>query len=67
MSLNESGIDEADTEEFCLQYIESGRLPLRRASQPEEIAEAVLFLSGRSNTYITGQTITIDGGLTATF
>jgi 3-oxoacyl-[acyl-carrier protein] reductase len=67
MSLNESGIDEADTEEFRLQYIESGRLPLRRASQPEEIAEAVLFLSGRSNTYITGQSITIDGGLTATF
>jgi 3-oxoacyl-[acyl-carrier protein] reductase len=67
MSLLENGVDEADTEEFRSQYVESGRLPLRRASQPEEIAEAVSFLSGRSNTYITGQTITIDGGLTATF
>jgi 3-oxoacyl-[acyl-carrier protein] reductase len=67
MSLDENGIDEADTEEFRQQYVETGRLPLRRASQPEEIAESVLWLSGRTNTYITGQTITIDGGLTATF
>lgn len=67
MSLDENGIDEADTEEFRKQYVETGRLPLRRASKPEEIAESVLWLSGRTNTYITGQTITIDGGLTATF
>jgi len=67
MSLLENGIDEADTEEFRKQYVESGRLPLGRASTPEEIAESVLWLSGRTNTYITGQTITIDGGLTATF
>jgi 3-oxoacyl-[acyl-carrier protein] reductase len=67
MSLLENGKDEADTEEFRKQYVETGRLPLRRASQPEEIAESVLWLSGRTNTYITGQTITIDGGLTATF
>ena len=67
MSLLENGVDEADTDEFRSQYVESGRLPLRRASVPEEIAEAISFLSGRSNTYITGQTITIDGGLTATF
>lgn len=67
MSLNEHGVDEADTEEFRSQYVETGRLPLRRASMPNEIAEAVLWLSGRSNTYTTGQTLTVDGGLTATF
>lgn len=67
MSLNEEGVDEADTEEFRSQYVETGRLPLRRASMPNEIAEAVLWLSGRSNTYTTGQTLTVDGGLTATF
>lgn len=67
MSLNEQGVDEADTEEFRSQYVETGRLPLRRASMPNEIAEAVLWLSGRSNTYTTGQTLTVDGGLTATF
>ena len=67
MSLNEQGVDEADTEEFRSQYVDTGRLPLRRASMPNEIAEAVLWLSGRSNTYTTGQTLTVDGGLTATF
>lgn len=67
MSLNEQGVDEADTEEFRTQYVATGRLPLRRASMPNEIAEAVLWLSGRSNTYTTGQTLTVDGGLTATF
>jgi 3-oxoacyl-[acyl-carrier protein] reductase len=67
MSLNEDGIDEADTQDFRRQYVESGRLPLGRASSPEEVSEAVLWLSSRSNTYTTGQTITIDGGLTATF
>lgn len=67
MSLDENGVDEADTDDFRLQYVDTGRLPLRRASQPEEIAEAVLWLTGRSNSYITGQTLTVDGGLTATF
>ena len=67
MSLNEQGIDEADTQEFRVQYVESGRLPLGRASEPGEVAEAVLWLSGRSNSYVTGQSLTVDGGLTATF
>jgi 3-oxoacyl-[acyl-carrier protein] reductase len=67
MSLNEDGVDEADTDEFRLQYVESGRLPLGRASLPEEVADAALWLTSRSNTYTTGQTITVDGGLTATF
>jgi 3-oxoacyl-[acyl-carrier protein] reductase len=67
MSLNDKGIDEADTEEFRVQYVESGRLPLGRASQPGEVAEAVLWLTGRSNSYVTGQALTVDGGLTATF
>jgi 3-oxoacyl-[acyl-carrier protein] reductase len=67
MSLNEDGVDEADTDEFRLQYVESGRLPLGRASLPEEVADAALWLTSRLNTYTTGQTITVDGGLTATF
>ena len=67
MSLNEQGIDEADTQEFRVQYVESGRLPLGRASEPGEVAEAVLWLSGTSNSYVTGQSLTVDGGLTATF
>jgi 3-oxoacyl-[acyl-carrier protein] reductase len=67
MSLNEHGVDEADTQPFRQQYIDSGRLPLGRAAQASEVAEAVAFLASRRNTYITGQVLTVDGGLTSTF
>ena len=35
---------------------------LERMADPFEIAKLVLFLSSDANTYITGQTINIDGG-----
>jgi 2-hydroxycyclohexanecarboxyl-CoA dehydrogenase len=38
--------------------------PFRRAAQPEEIAQAVLFLSSPAATFITGQTLSVSGGLT---
>jgi 3-oxoacyl-[acyl-carrier protein] reductase len=37
-------------------------IPLQRLAKPDEIAELVLFLCSDKNTYITGQTIAIDGG-----
>ncbi|MFR9792968.1 SDR family NAD(P)-dependent oxidoreductase [Streptomyces sp. MB22_4] len=40
-------------------------LPLRRPGTPEEVAEAVLFLGSEKAAYITGQTLTLDGGLMA--
>ncbi len=36
-----------------------------RVGEPEEIAAAVAFLSSDDASYITGQAIVIDGGLTA--
>ena len=36
--------------------------PMRRASQPEEIAEVIAFLASPRASYITGATITADGG-----
>lgn len=42
------------------------RIPLGRLGQPVEIAELVKFLGSPSNTYITGQTINIDGGFSLT-
>jgi 3-oxoacyl-[acyl-carrier protein] reductase len=40
-------------------------VPLQRQGQPEEIADAVLYLASDSAAYLTGQTLVIDGGLTA--
>lgn len=39
-------------------------VPLKRAASPEDIAETVLFLSSDAASYITGQVITLDGGIT---
>lgn len=50
----------ADIKEKFIQ-----RVPLKRIGQPEEIAELAAFLVSDRATYITGQCIHIDGGLTA--
>jgi 3-oxoacyl-[acyl-carrier protein] reductase len=39
------------------------RIPLNRFGQPEDIARAALFLAGAGGRYITGQVLTVDGGL----
>jgi len=41
------------------------RIPLRRAAEPEDIANAVLFLASAESDYITGQVLIVDGGLMA--
>jgi 3-oxoacyl-[acyl-carrier protein] reductase len=41
------------------------RVPAKRLGEAEEVADAVLYLASDSASYITGQVITIDGGLTA--
>ena len=38
-------------------------VPLKRSGQPGDIADAVLFLAGQSASYITGQVLTVDGGM----
>ena len=62
-----NGVNELETEWFIQNYVQGHHLPLRRAGRPEEIAGVAWFLAGPDASYITGQVITVDGGLTITF
>jgi NAD(P)-dependent dehydrogenase (short-subunit alcohol dehydrogenase family) len=43
------------------------RIPLGRIGRPEEAADVVLWLCSDQATYVTGQAIVVDGGMTVTF
>lgn len=40
-------------------------VPLRRIGEPDEIAGAAVFLASAAGTFMTGQTVVVDGGATA--
>lgn len=61
------GVNELETDWFKQNYVQGHHLPLRRGGKPDEVAGVALFLAGPDATYITGQTIVVDGGLTITF
>lgn len=58
---------EHQTDWFQDVYIKYGRIPLRRPAPPEEIALAAVFFCGDDCAYVTGQILSVDGGLSATF
>jgi 2-hydroxycyclohexanecarboxyl-CoA dehydrogenase len=39
-------------------------IPLRRLGKPDEVADAVLFFAGDGASYVTGQVLSVSGGLT---
>lgn len=43
----------------------ASRPPMKRIGQPEEIAGAVIFLASRASSYVTGETVVVDGGWSA--
>jgi 3-oxoacyl-[acyl-carrier protein] reductase len=38
-------------------------IPLKRGGQPDDVAEACVFLASDRSAYITGQVIQVDGGM----
>ncbi len=40
-------------------------IPMRRAARPQEVVQAMLWICSPQNSFLTGQSIAIDGGLTA--
>ncbi|MBC7811076.1 MAG: SDR family oxidoreductase [Burkholderiales bacterium] len=44
----------------------TARIPLGRVAEPEEVMNAVLFFVSPASDFITGQTLYLDGGITAT-
>ncbi|MEW5810437.1 MAG: SDR family oxidoreductase [Actinomycetota bacterium] len=51
------------TDEKGLAFIDR-TVPMRRAGREEELDGALLFLAGNGSSYVTGQTIVVDGGYT---
>jgi len=41
----------------------TAEIPLRRLGKPEEIADTIVWLASERASYITGQTILVDGGI----
>ena len=41
------------------------QIPLGRLGEPQDVADAVLFLASEAAAFVTGQVLTVDGGLTS--
>ena len=57
---NRSGMSEDEIE----AYMEQSKMlhPLGRAGYPDEVASVIVFLASGAASFITGQTLAIDGG-----
>ncbi len=62
-----NGEDELESKWFKSVYIENKKLPILRPAKPSEIATTVAWFASESNSYVTGQSLIVDGGLSARF
>jgi NAD(P)-dependent dehydrogenase (short-subunit alcohol dehydrogenase family) len=58
-------IDRFTHGEASLQKVLVDGQPIGRVGRPEEIADAALWLCSDASSFVTGQTIAVDGGWTA--
>jgi NAD(P)-dependent dehydrogenase (short-subunit alcohol dehydrogenase family) len=61
------GKSELESEWFKTNYVQQRRIPLARAAQPKEVAQAIAWLASPLNTYVNGHVLVVDGGLSVTF
>ena len=61
-TITPGGMESGQNEEFKRNY--SKRVPMNRMGKPDEIVGAVIYLASAASSYVTGQNIVIDGGLT---
>jgi NAD(P)-dependent dehydrogenase (short-subunit alcohol dehydrogenase family) len=52
-------------EEEGVDWSKTVNMPIGRAGEPSEIAEAALWLLSPRSSYVTGQVLSVDGGMTA--
>lgn len=57
------GAESGQNDEFMRRY--SARIPMGRMAKAHEIVGALLYLASDASSYVTGQTIAVDGGLAA--
>jgi NAD(P)-dependent dehydrogenase (short-subunit alcohol dehydrogenase family) len=62
-TITPGGIESGQNQIFKQKY--SNRVPLQRMGKPHEVASALIFLASDASSYVTGQNIIIDGGLSA--
>ena len=62
-SLTPGGISSGQNKTFDDKY--SNRVPLRRMGQASELVGALIYLSSDASSYVTGQNVIVDGGLSA--
>jgi NAD(P)-dependent dehydrogenase (short-subunit alcohol dehydrogenase family) len=62
-SISPGGVAGGQDAEFVRKYTE--RVPLGRMAEPDDLVGPLLFLASDASRYVTGQNLSVDGGLTA--